>query len=149
VRELHLPADRATIGPDGEIMKPTKARWWNFTRAEIYLRFVEAQSEVAANGSILFDRYALAECAAYQGVDRDDLFWSWQRKIDAAKLALLLAPVSQQSQMVLKKRILGNFGSRFEDHHAAIERVMADDETYLAIPRQHRNAALSGKAVRS
>lgn len=135
--------------PEGDSMKPAKQRWWLFSRAELYLQFVKAQSDVAFTGSTLFDRYTLPECAAYEVVDRATLHFSWMDKIHADEIALLLTPASRRTELDLKRRILAGSGTRFEHDRSAIDRVMAADESYLAIPRQHRNAALSGKAVRS
>jgi hypothetical protein len=138
----------ADIGPDGEIMKPTKKRRWNFARAEMYLQFLNARREVENCGHMLFDRYAIPECASYHSQTADD-HWAWAEKIGAAKIALLLTPVSCRAELYLKRSILARGTCASEKERAAIDGVMQADEAYLAIPRQHRNAALSGKAVRS
>ena len=133
------------IGPDGELMKPTKKRWWIFKRAEMYMEFVEKSRDVFLCGHMLFEDYGIPECKPHHVSDPAAAHWAWAAKIHAARVGVLMAPVCQRSQLDLKRRILSQ--GNYDDELDEIERVMKADEAYIAIPRQHRNAALR-KAVR-
>lgn len=128
---------RRPLGRGVEICTPA-SRWQTWRKAELHLEFLCRLRDLAHSSRMLFEQYGEAEGLAYKDLDRD---FSLLDQLRAAQAALLLTPIHRKADLETKQRLIKRASPYIPIDNAALQRALAADAAYLAIPKSKRVGA--------
>ncbi|MDI1343959.1 MAG: hypothetical protein PSV22_07680 [Pseudolabrys sp.] len=131
------PISHAAAEPMCQVAgNPLAERDRRWRKANSYLAYAKALHQVSVYGYCLWSYHGVKECKRYAAL-RDEA--KAVERIGQAEAELLLTPVFRKPDLDLKRRIMAKRGFQYVPiNRTELEKVLAADEAYLAIPRKHR-----------
>lgn len=117
--------------------KDCEKRSWLWQKAEMRLLFLENLRSAASYARILSERYGVEDGREYKDLADYELLDG----IRDAQAMLLLTPVYRKADLEKKHRIMKHALPYLEIDPRMLERELAADAAYLAIPKRARRAA--------